>query len=176
MLNKALQELYHLKEQTGLTNRQIADLSGVPESTVGRILRKETADPRYETVCRMVDAMKEYIEQNKPHSVEAAGNDMSETSDTDPEQMPSAIPASANDGKDITQVYERQIANQHEQILDLQQQNERLRGSISALSHQNTITRRRYMIALLVAACAITFIITLFSYDFLHPGRGWLMW
>lgn len=40
-----------------MTNQQIADASGIPVSTVNRILRKETEDPRMQTVLAIAAAV-----------------------------------------------------------------------------------------------------------------------
>lgn len=50
-------KLQELKESSKLTNQQIAELSGVPLSTVNRILSGQTDNPTFATVCDMVKAM-----------------------------------------------------------------------------------------------------------------------
>lgn len=49
--------LTKLKEKSGLTIQQISDKSGVPVSTVSRILNGETDNPSYRHVADMVIAM-----------------------------------------------------------------------------------------------------------------------
>lgn len=50
-------KLSQLKEQRGLTNQQIADISGVPLSTVTRVFNGQTDNPNYRTVADIVIAM-----------------------------------------------------------------------------------------------------------------------
>lgn len=46
-----------MKEQSGLTEAQIADLSGVPKGTVTRILAGRTDNPGYQNVADIVKAL-----------------------------------------------------------------------------------------------------------------------
>lgn len=45
------------KTDLKLNNQQIADASGIPKTTVDRILRKETEDPRIQTIFAIADAV-----------------------------------------------------------------------------------------------------------------------
>ena len=54
MIIKMLKELKSLKQ---LTNQQIADLSGVPLSTVSRIFNGQTENPNIQTIADIVGAM-----------------------------------------------------------------------------------------------------------------------
>ena len=46
-----------MKEKSGLTNKEIADRSGVSLPTVNRIMSGQTDVPNYQTVCDLVMAM-----------------------------------------------------------------------------------------------------------------------
>ena len=50
-------QLRALKDAKQLTTQQIADKSGVPASTVSRILSGQTDSPSFQTVCDIVKAM-----------------------------------------------------------------------------------------------------------------------
>lgn len=54
MKNEYLKEL---KENCKLTTKQISGLSGVPESTISRILSGQTDNPTFDSVCAIVKAM-----------------------------------------------------------------------------------------------------------------------
>lgn len=54
MKNEYLKEL---KESCKLTTKQISSLSGVPESTISRILSGQTDNPTFDSVCAIVNAM-----------------------------------------------------------------------------------------------------------------------
>lgn len=45
------------KAEMKMTNQQVANAAGVPESTVNRILRKETTDPRIQSVLAIAEAV-----------------------------------------------------------------------------------------------------------------------
>ena len=49
--------LRNLKDKSNLTTKQISDLSGIPESTISRILSGQTDNPSFDTVCALVKAM-----------------------------------------------------------------------------------------------------------------------
>ncbi len=51
------QKLKALKEKSKLTNQQIADLSGIPLSTVNRIISGDTPNPQFQTIADLVKAM-----------------------------------------------------------------------------------------------------------------------
>ena len=46
-----------LKIKGNFTNTEISKLSGIPEATVRKILSGETADPRFETIVKLVASM-----------------------------------------------------------------------------------------------------------------------
>ena len=45
------------KNKGNFTATEIANLSGIPEATIRKILSGETADPRFDTVAKLVSAM-----------------------------------------------------------------------------------------------------------------------
>ena len=44
-------------EERKLTTKQISELSGIPESTISRILSGQTDNPSFDTICALVRAM-----------------------------------------------------------------------------------------------------------------------
>lgn len=50
-------ELKKMKTESKLTTKQISDLSGIPESTISRVLSGQTDNPTFDTVCAIVKAM-----------------------------------------------------------------------------------------------------------------------
>lgn len=50
-------DLKRMKEERKLTAKQISDLSGIPESTVSRVLSGQTDNPGFDTVSLIVRAM-----------------------------------------------------------------------------------------------------------------------
>lgn len=57
MAEMNLEYLESLKNRSGLTQRQIADRTGVPIGTIGRILSGETVDPGVLTISELVYAL-----------------------------------------------------------------------------------------------------------------------
>lgn len=47
-------DLKALFDSKNLSNRQVAKLSGISESSISRILRKETEDPGFQTIAHLV--------------------------------------------------------------------------------------------------------------------------
>lgn len=52
-----ISSLKELKKETGMTNAQIAELSGIPVSTVNKIFSGATQNPRYATLLAMEDVL-----------------------------------------------------------------------------------------------------------------------
>lgn len=58
-----LDYLLTLKDKSGLTNEQIAKISGVPESTVTRIFNRRTDNPYFQTIVDIVKALDGSIDE-----------------------------------------------------------------------------------------------------------------
>ena len=52
-----------LKNNGNFTVKEIAKLSGIPEATIHKVLSGETADPRFDTVVKLVSAMGGSLEE-----------------------------------------------------------------------------------------------------------------
>ena len=52
-----ISSLKELKKETGMTNAQIAELSGIPVSTVNKIFSGATQNPRYSTLLAMEEVL-----------------------------------------------------------------------------------------------------------------------
>ena len=50
-------DLKKMKAKRNFTTKQISDLSGIPESTISRILSGQTDNPTFDTICAIVKAM-----------------------------------------------------------------------------------------------------------------------
>lgn len=57
MIKTMAERLTEMKKEAGLSNRKLAELSGVPEGTVNSILSGNTVKPSFEDVEAMVSAM-----------------------------------------------------------------------------------------------------------------------
>ena len=56
-LGMKTEDLKKMKDECGLTTREISKLSGVPESTISRIFSGQTDYPSCDAVCAVVQAM-----------------------------------------------------------------------------------------------------------------------
>ncbi len=92
-------QLKLLKEKRGLTNQQLADLSGVPVGTVNRILSGQTDNPSFQTICDLVLAMDGSLD-------ELAGIEK------DPEEPE----AKAHASQDLIHLYEKMIEHKNRWI------------------------------------------------------------
>ncbi len=52
-----VQKLKDLKKSSKLTNQQLADLSGIPLSTIARIMSGDTPNPQFQTIADLVKAL-----------------------------------------------------------------------------------------------------------------------
>lgn len=55
--------LLKLKAESNLTNEQLAQISGIPESTLARILNGRTDNPYFQTIVDLVRAMKGSVDE-----------------------------------------------------------------------------------------------------------------
>ena len=58
-----LDNLKELKKSKGMTSKQISVLSGIPESTIKRILAGDTEDPCISTIHRIVETLGSSLDQ-----------------------------------------------------------------------------------------------------------------
>ena len=58
-----LDYLLKLKAESNLTNEQLAQLSGIPESTLARIFNGRTDNPYFHTIVDLVRAMKGSVDE-----------------------------------------------------------------------------------------------------------------
>lgn len=75
-------QLKEMKEKAGLSNKELAELSGVSLPTVNRIMSGQTDVPNYQTVCDLVMAMGGSLDElagihrEAQPQTEAASNEM----------------------------------------------------------------------------------------------------
>ena len=63
MIKTMAESLTEMKKEAGLSNRKLAELSGVPEGTVNSILSGNTQRPKFDDVNAMVSAMGRSIDE-----------------------------------------------------------------------------------------------------------------
>ncbi|MBO5938196.1 MAG: helix-turn-helix transcriptional regulator [Clostridia bacterium] len=143
--------LKQLKAKGNYSWQDISKASGLPEPTIRKIFSGETADPRFETVVRLVTAMGGSLD--KINEIEK--NESSEKNDktdklevTEESQMKALIA--------VKEVYEARIKDLKE----------------SSAEHLNSIKRDKKILTVAVALLA-TFLIGVLTVDLFVGSIGW---
>lgn len=76
------EDLKKLKLERDLTTKQISELSGIPESTISRILSGQTDNPSFDTISAIVKAMGGSLDQMT--GLHAASDNNDTTADLSP--------------------------------------------------------------------------------------------
>lgn len=152
-----MEELRRLKQDSGMTNRQIASSSGVPLGTVNRVMAGHAKNPGYETVSAMRDAMSADVDSDPPP---AAPSDDCNSCHTCPRGMPT--------GADFQRLSDN--------FMEL---NSRAEASFDKerLSFERQLRRahiRLIALEVLIALFSIS-ILALYIYDVMRPSRGWFV-
>lgn len=139
-------DLKALFDSKNLSNRQVAKLSGISESSISRILRKETEDPGFQTIAHLVktvggslDVMTGIVSPTDPVVALKASYD--------------ALLASKGE---LLAEKDKEIAHRDAQIIEKR--------------------RTIHLLSWICTGLFVFFILTvaLFVFDFLNPDRGWI--
>lgn len=136
------------KNAIGMTNQQLADASGVPKTTIDRILRKETSNPTMQTVLDLAAAVG-YSFSNHP-----------EQDPVTPTEMGIKDPMVLH----LIQVYENRGKAYEERIK-------------RTTSHFNMLLQEKnrwIKFSLLLNIILVVFICGILIYDLTHLDRGWI--
>ena len=152
-----MEELRRLKQDSGMTNRQIASSSGVPLGTVNRVMAGHAKNPGYETVSAMRDAMSTDVGSDPPPSAPA---DDFNSCHTCPRDMPT--------GADFQRLSDN--------FMEL---NSRAEASFDKerLSFERQLRRAHIRLVALEALIAFfsIAILALYVYDVMDTSRGWFV-
>lgn len=136
------------KNTIGMSNQQLADASGVPKTTIDRILRKETANPSMQTVLDLAASV-------------------GFTFSNHPEQLP-ATPQEIGIKDPIVQhlinVYENRGRAYEERI-------KRITAHFNMLLSEKN---RWLKLSLSLNIILVVFICSILLYDAMHPDIGWI--
>ena len=99
-----VEKLKELKQRTNMTNQQIAEKSGIPESTVARIFSGKTPNPTILTVVSIVRAMGGTAEDMYAISVQ-----LGFAGDPAPAEEPPASSAEKEDASGLSEAMYHQI-------------------------------------------------------------------
>ena len=138
--------LNELKEKLSITNDQLAQMSGVPESTVSRILNGTTDNPNFQTIVDIVRTLKGSIDvmEDLCHTEESAPKEAETKKETESEKTAEEEEAQ----KASAEVFHATIAVKDRWI--------------------------RFLVGLLV--CVVSFVLIMIAYDLLHPNKGWIQY
>lgn len=138
------------KDELGITNQVIADSSGVPKSTVDRILRKETPNPGAQNILDMATAVGYRI-----------GGEIQRPDFPNDEKMVEYV----------MQLNDDRIARMraaHNQVLAE-------KDRIAAEKDKRIETYERYIHGLIISVVMlVAFIILTLALDVIHPDIGWI--
>lgn len=136
------------KNTIGMTNQQLSDASGVPKTTIDRILRRETANPTMQTVLDLAAAVG-YSFSNHPEQLPAAPQ---EIGITDPMI------------KHLISVYENRCTAYEE----------RIKRNTSHFNMLLAEKNRWIKFSLILNIILVVFICGILLYDITHLDRGWI--
>lgn len=75
-----IEYLNNLKEKSGLTNEQLSQVSGIPESTITRIFNGRTDNPYFQTIVDIVRSLNGSVDVMENLPSEHMSSDTTETS------------------------------------------------------------------------------------------------
>lgn len=136
------------KNVIGFTNQQWADASGVPKTTIDRIVRRETANPSMGTILDMAAAVG-FTFSNHPEQLPAA-----------PQELGIKDPMVQH----MIQIYEnRGLAYE-----------ERIKRNTAHFNMLLAEKNRWIKFSLVLNIILVVFICGILLYDVLHPDVGWI--
>ena len=136
------------KRAIGMTNQQLSDASGVPKTTIDRILRYETPNPTMQTILDLAAAVG-YTISNHP-------------------EKPSPIPEQSKVSDPMTQYM---ISHYEQEIVTYE---ERLKRTLSHFNMLLAEKNRWLRFSLVMNIIFITFLVGLLILDLFSPGVGWM--
>lgn len=170
-----MEELRRLKQDSGMTNRQIASSSGVPLGTVNRVMAGHAKNPGYETVSAMRDAMSTDVDSDPPP---AAPSDDCNSCHTCPRDMPTGADFQRL-SDNFMELNSRAEASFADALAskDMQFDNERSSFDKERLSYERQLKRAHTRLIILEAMLVFfaLAILALYVYDVMNPTRGWFV-
>lgn len=142
--NEIISGIIRCKEESGLTNQQLADASGVPKSTVDKILSGRTENPTLQNILDLANAVDYTFSRHT--------------------ELP-PVPVSPGDSDNrIEAIYKDRIAAYERLIARDQRHNNML------LAEKN----RWLKLSLILNIVLVVFIIGVLIYDITHLDVGWV--
>lgn len=163
-----MEELRRLKQDSGMTNRQIASSSGVPLGTVNRVLAGHAKNPGYETVSAMRDAMSADVDSDPPP---AAPSDDCNSCHTCPRDMPTGA-----DFQRLSDNFMELNSRAEASFADALASKDRQFDKTRAIYDGQLKRTQHWLVAVSVfLALQVLALLALYIYDISNPTRGWFV-
>lgn len=177
-----MDELRRLKQDSGMTNQQIANASGVPLGTVNRVIAGRAKNPAYSTVSAMREAMSDQCEEQSPSEPPpvspAAPSDDCNSCHTCPRDMPTGADFQRL-SDNFMELNSRAEASFADALAskDMQFDNERSSFDKERSSYERQLKRAHTRLIILEAMLVFfaLAILALYVYDVMNPTRGWFV-
>lgn len=154
-----IDKLKALKEKSRMTNQQIAEKSGVPESTVARIFSGKTPNPTITTVVSMARAMggsaADFFNDDEGESIAAefAAEDAAHHAESAGAEVPEACDGSSSGGASCEKDYRN--------LIEYYQ---------TALRKKDEWIKKLFWCLFII----MLFLLLVFAYDLLNPNFGYV--
>lgn len=163
-----MEELRRLKQDSGMTNRQIASSSGVPLGTVNRVMAGHAKNPGYETVSAMRDAMSTDVDSDPPP---AAPSDDCNSCHTCPRDMPTGA-----DFQRLSDNFMELNSRAEASFADALASKDRQFDKTRAIYDGQLKRTQHWLVAVSVfLALQVLALLALYIYDISSPTRGWFV-
>lgn len=163
-----MEELRRLKQDSGMTNRQIASSSGVPLGTVNRVMAGHAKNPGYETVSAMRDAMSPDVDSDPPP---AAPSDDCNSCHTCPRDMPTGA-----DFQRLSDNFMELNSRAEASFADALASKDRQFDKTRAIYDGQLKRTQHWLVAVSVfLALQVLALLALYIYDISNPTRGWFV-
>ena len=163
-----MEELRRLKQDSGMTNRQIASSSGVPLGTVNRVMAGHAKNPGYETVSAMRDAMSTDVDSDPPPT---APSDDCNSCHTCPRDMPTGA-----DFQRLSDNFMELNSRAEASFADALASKDRQFDKTRAIYDGQLKRTQHWLVAVSVfLALQVLALLALYIYDISNPKRGWFV-
>lgn len=163
-----MEELRRLKQDSGMTNRQIASSSGVPLGTVNRVMAGHAKNPGYETVSAMRDAMSADVDSDP---LPAAPSDDCNSCHTCPRDMPTGA-----DFQRLSDNFMELNSRAEASFADALASKDRQFDKTRAIYDGQLKRTQHWLVAVSVfLALQVLALLALYIYDISSPTRGWFV-
>ncbi len=172
-----MEELRRLKQDSGMTNQQIANASGVPLGTVNRVLAGRAKNPAYSTVSAMRDAMSDTGDEqpSEPPPVAPVAPTAPASDCVDCHSCPRDMPTGA-DFQRLSDNFMELNARAEASFADALASKDRQFDKTRAIYDSQLRRTQCWLVAVsLFLALQVLAILILYIYDISNPTRGWFV-